>query len=153
MQTFLTSPSFQETAQHLDSLRLNKQRVECLQIYNSITGISQGWSNHPAVRMWEKHPALLCLYALKMSEECTRRGIKDNAGLEEKFFTWMNAHPFIVPEWWANADSQSRIIHTHRCNLLRKDYLHYRSVFPDVDSKEIFVTDYYWPVPTSTPAV
>jgi hypothetical protein len=146
MQTFLPAESFQECAQILDSQRLNKQRVECLQIYNALTGRSNGWINHPATRMWRRAEHLLCIYAIKISDECDRRGIADNTGVKEKFYEYMNRHLFYVPRWWADEKTKQLVIHTHRCNLLRKDYEYYRKFFPEVPASEIFVTDYHWPI-------
>ena len=146
MQTFLPCQSFQESAQALDNRRLNKQRVECLQIYNTLTHTSDGWQHHPAVKMWRNAEALLCLYAVKICEECDARGIADNKKLRERFLEAMLTHEFKIPFWWSEPTHKNKITHTHRCNLLRKDYIHYATVFPDVPVSEIFVTNYYWPV-------
>ena len=53
MQTFLPYPDFQKTAQCLDNKRLGKQRVEARQIISTLEGKSNGWRNHPAVKMWK----------------------------------------------------------------------------------------------------
>jgi hypothetical protein len=149
MQTFLTFESFKETAESLDSKRLNKQRVEALQIYKSLTGQyeSGAWQNHPATRMWRGAEALLCLYAIKICNECDRRGFADNTGMLDKFYDQMNRHLFYVPMWWVNRAQRDRIIYTHRCNLLRKDYNYYKDIFPDVRPEDIFTTSYAWPIP------
>lgn len=151
MQTFLTDTSFKTNAQHLDSKRLNKQRVECKQIYAACTGIREfadgttlpaiGWRNHPAVRMWKGHESMLCMYALYICGECDRRGIADHAGMRSFFMDRMFRHPFVVPFWWADAELKTRIITTHRSNLLRKDTTHYGSLFPDLSPS----LEYYWP--------
>ena len=52
MQTFLPFPDYIQSARALDYKRLGKQRVEALQILNTLTGRSEGWSQHPAVKMW-----------------------------------------------------------------------------------------------------
>ena len=60
MQTFLPYESFEDTAKVLDYRRLGKQRVEGMQIINTIqTPKSKGWANHPIVKMWTPYvPAL-----------------------------------------------------------------------------------------------
>lgn len=78
MQTFLPYRSFIESAKCLDNKRLGKQRVEVLQILNTLTGKSNGWSNHPAVRMWRGYERALCAYGLEVCEEWHyERGFKD----------------------------------------------------------------------------
>ena len=52
MQTFLPYPDLRDSVACLDSKRLGKQRVECLQILNVLEGRRTGWQNHPAVKMW-----------------------------------------------------------------------------------------------------
>jgi hypothetical protein len=46
MQTFLPYPDFRKSAEVLDRQRLGKQRVEGLQLINSLAGITngKGWS-------------------------------------------------------------------------------------------------------------
>lgn len=153
MQTFLPAETFAECAIVIDSKRLNKQRVECLQVYNALTGRSSGWTNHPATLMWRGYEALLCTYAIKICLECNRRGFADNTGMLDKFHRYMNNHQFIIPWWWAEEATKNKIIHSHQCNLLRKEYSHYKKIFPWIPEAEIFITDYHWPAgSTVTPS-
>lgn len=69
MQTFLPYADFAKSAQVLDYRRLGKQRVECLQILNALTGKSTGWVNHPVVRAWKGHELSLCCYGLRVCTE------------------------------------------------------------------------------------
>lgn len=157
MQTFLPDTTFKACAEVLDTRRLNKQRIECLQIYNACTGIrhkadgtevgpAMGWKQHPAVRMWKGHEAMLCLYAYFMCAECNARGIADNHNLKQFFSDRMNRHEFKVPRWWYNLAERGKIIYSHQCNLIRKDFNYYSPRFPRVPSSDIFTTNYYWPV-------
>ena len=58
MQTFLPYSSFKDTAKVLDYRRLGKQRVEGMQIIQTIEN-QNGWKNHPIVKMWTPYvPAL-----------------------------------------------------------------------------------------------
>jgi len=71
MQTFLPYPHFSRTARALDRRRLGKQRVEVLQIYNvhRSTGVTTGWANHPAVRMWKGHDYMLLSYGIAICRD------------------------------------------------------------------------------------
>ena len=51
-----------ETAMVLDMKRLNKQIIECKQILNAISGLSNAWRNHPAVIQYRKHTDWLTAY-------------------------------------------------------------------------------------------
>lgn len=100
MQTFLPYPDFNESARALDDKRLGKQRVECLQIlqtlakgpiqrsltreygfkYNPQEGVftrRTPWYNHPAVRMWRGYEYRLTCYAICICEEWQQRGYAD----------------------------------------------------------------------------
>lgn len=100
MQTFLPFPALSRCAYVLDNQRLQKQRVEVLQILNVLTTAlgarlkpghlvavpshdappRPGWSTHPAVLMWRDNPFALCEYALAICNECEARGIADYKG-------------------------------------------------------------------------
>lgn len=78
MQTFLPYKSFSGSARCLDNKRLGKQRVEVLQILNTLTGKSTGWANHPATRMWRGYERALCAYGFAVCEEWYYdRGFRD----------------------------------------------------------------------------
>ena len=155
MQSFLTQPEFSVTASHLDDKRLNKQRVECKQIYASLTGISEpfgedpkpttAWQWHPAVVQWRTYEALLCQYALFITLECDKRGMADNTNMKDFFFTRMMRHEMKIPRWWTDPKIRSAIIHSHRCNLARKNWKHYMPLFPELKPSEVFTTAYVWP--------
>lgn len=103
MQTFLPYPDFTQSAKCLDDKRLGKQRVECLQILNTLQmgpfqqrsgdkWISLSteryqpydhnhrrtpWYNHPAVQMWKGFEYRLTCYGIIVCEEWTKRGFND----------------------------------------------------------------------------
>ena len=155
MQTFLVHPEFSVTASLLDSKRLNKQIVECKQIYAALTGVSEpygqptkpttSWIHHPAVVQWRGYEALLCQYALYMRIEATKRGIADNTNMKDFFFVRMMRHEMKIPKWWCDPKIRNAIIHSHRCNLARKDWKHYMPLFPELKASEVFTTQYVWP--------
>jgi hypothetical protein len=156
MQTFLAYPSYKESAQVLDSLRLNKQKIEAFQIYNAasftrfrtdgtIIGPAKGFTAHSAVRMWRPFLHQFCVYALAICKECNERGIKDNAGVEEFFWSRLNKHQDIYPSWYKSEKILDALCFSHRCNLVRKDMKHYSPKFPDVNIINAFTVPYLWP--------
>jgi hypothetical protein len=114
MQTFVPSTDFTECAEVLDRQRLGKQRVECLQILRALHGLTRGWRNHPATRMWAGHENALCEYAFSMCDEWVRRGYVD--GCREKIAALrVPGEDCIMPPWWGGP------IHTsHRSSLLKR---------------------------------
>jgi len=138
MQTFLPYSNFEKTAQCLDYRRLGKQRVETMQIMNTLCGLSDGWANHPAVRMWENHEGALMDYQRAIVAEWVSRGYKDIVCLQKTLEAFNNLDDdFTVPEWLGNEKMHS----SHRSNLLRKDYDHYcRFNWEEPDT-----IDYWWP--------
>ena len=55
MQTFMPYEDFRKTFECLDYRRLGKQRIEAFQILRCLEGLTSGWKNHPAVKMWRGH--------------------------------------------------------------------------------------------------
>ena len=118
MQTFMPYPNFEESAKVLDRQRLGRQRVEVLQILNSLCGSSYGWRNHPAVKMWRGHEAYLIAYGCAICLEWISRGFKDTT-LEKivAFATRYNPHNTTEPDWLGNPEFHS----SHRSALLYKN--------------------------------
>lgn len=144
MQTFLPYPSFRKSAAVLDMRRLGKQRVEVLQILNTLHGVRLGWRNHPAVRMWRGYEDALALYGLLVSREWKLRGHKDTC-FEKigRFVPEGFSHPIRRPPWLG----EPRLHISHRAALVRKLPEHYRPLFPDVDP----TLEYYWPPAVAAP--
>lgn len=123
MQTFLPYANFQATARCLDYRRLGKQRVECLQIINVLSGKSSGWKNHPAVKMWRGYTDALKLYANHILHEWIERGYKNNMEY------WDIPHPDVkYPKWLGNKDFHNR----HKAALLFKEPSYYKQFGWDV---------------------
>jgi len=139
VQTFLPYDDYVASAKVLDRARLGKQRVETLQILNTLTGRSKGWINHPAVRMWRGHEVELAEYGVAICSEWIRRGYKDSC--LDKIVDVMSDRNFgpglTMPSWWGGD-----IHRTHRSKLLSKFPEHYRQFWPDEQDD----LDYYWPV-------
>lgn len=112
MQTFLTYPDFGRCAEVLDMRRLGKQRVEASQMLRTLRGQSQGWRNHPAVRMWHGYEDALGLYLNAMIAEWERRGYSNTL---ERYPLSENSQPE-MPPWLGDPEFHA----SHRANLLRK---------------------------------
>jgi hypothetical protein len=131
IQTFLPYSDFKKSAECLDNKRLCKQRLEALQILNTLTGKSNGWKNHPAVKMWKSYEGALSYYGWVMCVEWINRGF--NSTIHEKFC------PFLYGEMppWLNEE----FCKSHRANLTRK-YPEWYSKFWQEDP----TLPYVWPV-------
>lgn len=136
MQTFVPyGADFQATAQVLDRARLGKQRVETFQILNALKGLSKGWVNHPATRMWRGHEPALAYYGIVMCKEWKDRGYQDS--LLTRFAPYL-VDQIVLPDWLSRDD----IMESHRSNLIRKRPDIYQPVWPGVPDD----LPYVWPV-------
>lgn len=135
MQTFLPYPNFIRTATVLDRQRLGKQRVEAWQILRALTGLSGGWTNHPATRMWRGYENELALYGICICEEWIARGYRDS--LLPEFESRFDESIVNIPPWIG--DDQFHL--SHKSNLLRKLPTHYRKYWRKVPSD----LPYVWP--------
>jgi hypothetical protein len=144
IQTFLPYAEFVTSAQVLDYRRLGKQRVETLQILNTLLGISKGWSNHPAVKMWSGHESLLIDYGVAMCDDWIGRGYKDTCRDKIVALTELAVDKERAtnpgerePLWLGNT-----ALHiSHQSNLIRKDPIYYSPIFVGVPSD----LPYEWP--------
>lgn len=136
MQTWLPYPDFRASARCLDARRLGKQRVEAYQILRTLRGVSRGWRNHPAVRMWEGHEAALSAYMNACIDEWVLRGYK-NTMKKARVSRWRR------PPWLGDEALHA----SHRANLLRKDAIFYGRYGWTEDP----TTPYVWPASPLTP--
>ena len=116
MQTFLPIADMHESVKALDNKRLGKQRVEALQILNTLEGRSRGWRHHPAVRMWVGYEQALRTYHNLCIQEWIGRGFRNNMPLMVEIGGCPD-----VPPWFGD----DRVHASHRSNLLRKDPQYY----------------------------
>lgn len=124
MQTFLPYPNFVMCAHVLDNVRLNKQITECKQILSALLGESEGWKNHPAVRMWDGHEPALCFYGLCMyCEWHKRRDIPGEHKSGEYLVSKFNWEIVDYPHWlrmhWIHETHQSRLMHKGSVDVLK----------------------------------
>lgn len=138
MQTFLPYADYIKSAEVLDRQRLGKQRVEVLQMVRALAGISKGWTNHPATKMWQGHALDLIDYGQIMCLEWVERGYKDTCfDKMEELRSMFGADEATQPSWIGD----DRLHSSHRSSLLRKAPEHYRPFWPtESDSME-----YWWP--------
>lgn len=131
MQTFLPYPDFRETAKVLDYRRLGKQRVEAWQILRALRGETKGWTNHPAVLMWAGFEESLNYYGIEMCLEWIARGYHDT--MLERFVC---VGEYQSPTWLGDP----RLHLSHQSNLIRKDEIYYKPLFPEVPND----LEYFW---------
>ncbi len=146
VQTFLPYERFVCTALILDPLRLGKQRVEVLQIWNALTRPGHGWRNHPAVRMWRGYEESLLAYGVVIARQWRHLGYADT--VLKKLEACLPQGPprsqrvlravGALPPWLGNAAFH----HSHRSALVRKDPVWYGRFFPDIPED----LPYVWPV-------
>jgi len=144
MQTFLPYPDFEKSANVLDRQRLGKQRVEALQILQTLKGISKGngWKNHPAVIMWNGYEEALFLYEYAICNEWIGRGYRDTclqkaANIMKVQLPIISSVGVRYPYWFGSQDFHQ----SHKSNLLRKMPEHYRKIWPSLRDD----LPYVWP--------
>jgi hypothetical protein len=136
MQTFLPYENFKKTAQCLDNKRLNSQRREAFGAINILTiKEKNGYSNHPAVKMWKGYEEMLKLYFNTIIEEWTKRGYKNNLTLYN-----INENKLIKP-WWLGNENFHRAM---RSRLIEKNKEFYLPKFPEDEGFNN--GKYLWPV-------
>jgi len=149
MQTFLPYADFELTFKVLDQKRLCKQRVETLQILQTLIKVKQNknnnqyipWSHHPAVLQWEGFEEALGLYGIINCNRWTELGFQDSCLpqivciLKENNFNLLDSPP--LPDFIGND-----LFHaSHRSKLLQKDPEYY-SQFNWLEDTNM---DYVWP--------
>jgi len=155
MQTFLPYPDFQASAVTLDRQRLGKQRVECVQLLQVLTGrrtfqtplgwtsapfSPKGWVNHPAAKMWKGYVGCLAEYGTAVCDEWIRRGYVDTCRERIALLATFTEKlgKFEVPGWLGTAEFHA----SHRSNLLRKNPTWY-SQFGWTEPPDL---PYVWPI-------
>jgi hypothetical protein len=149
MQTFLPYADFLASARVLDQRRLGNQRVEAMQLLNSLTVPGHGWRHHPASLMWRDHEEALARYGLDVCDVWVELGFSDtvaakiSAALADRLgITTVRTQAQLadageLPPWLGD----ERLHRSHRSSLLRKDPAHYRPLFGDEPDD----LPYFWP--------
>jgi hypothetical protein len=137
---------FFEAARILDRQRLNKQRVECYQILQTLAGISttHSWANHPAVWMWKGSELSLAEYGITMCDEWRRRGYTDNMAerivtlVQDAMYQHVWGPTNAGAPYWMGAEGFHL---SHKSNLILKDPEYYQKYWPDIPPG----LPYIWP--------
>ena len=135
MQTFLPYADFEKSLSCLDYKRLGKQRVEAMQIINSLEK-GGGWKNHPATLMWKGYIEALKLYCNTAIKLWVERGYKNTMKLYD-----INNNKLKFPFWFGN----NKLHDSHKAMLFHKNPEFY-SVFQDFQN----ITEYFWVVTKKT---
>lgn len=127
MQTFLSEPTFAESAAVLDNARLNKQLLEGRQMLNALAGNQKGFLNHPATNMWRGYETTFVSYLRIVAMECARRDISAQNNWDAIAAIYMDnfEDSYTEPPWWKPSREKNRIMLSHRANLYNKDPEHY----------------------------
>ena len=131
MQVFLPFGLTKRSMACLDSKRLGKQRVECLQILNALQGKSKGWRHHPATLMFRGAEEALKIMGDWAIAEWVKRGYKNNMEPFSNYPTgkWASVPQEFLPEWYSNKKLRTQVKESHRLNLMRKNFDYYSKYF------------------------
>lgn len=130
----------------LDNRRLGKQRVEALQVLDTLLHNKKAWANHPTVRMWRGFEYTLSVYSLCMMIEWTRRGFNNEhcqLKYERLFPLTLAPTSYPSPSWIGNEEFHS----SHRAVLLGKNLAWYTQFsWKEVPAVFNGRWPYVWPV-------
>ena len=153
MQTFLSEYSFTESAQVLDTKRLVKQLLEGRQIFSVLSGNTNAWKNHPAVKMWRGYELALYNYLYCIAKEMEVRGYKYENNWNE--IVRLQGHfgrenGYNMPPWFNDRTTLHSVVTTHRRSLYNKAPELYPQYEYEASIGADFVCcdrcNYYWPV-------
>lgn len=136
MQVFLPETTFSRSAQVLDTKRLVKQLLEGRQIMTVLAGesTSNGWKNHPAVKMFFGYEVTLYSYLVAIRDEMKSRGYKweKNWAVIEDIYQRHYANDLQATPWWmADKEVFNKIVITHRGRLWEKNSEYYHEYEPE----------------------
>ncbi len=140
MQTFLPYEDFAQSAAALDRQRLGKQRVETLQVLNTLLGKSEGWKSSPVTKMWHGYEVALGIYGITVCAEWRSRGYKDTCTAKLTELTLEAIRVSSLP-WLPPWLGDPRLHLSHQSNLVRKMPERYQPMWPDIGPD----LAYFWP--------
>lgn len=135
MQTFLPLPDLRASVDVLDTRRLGKQRVEAFQIVRAALGLTAGWRNHPATRMWAGNLHGLAAYGVTCCDRWVALGYKDTT--RSRIVELVEPDPLDLPAWFGLEEFHL----SHRSALVRKAPEFYGPLFPGTPAD----LEYLWP--------
>jgi len=113
MQTFLPYADFHESAACLNNRRLGKQRVEVLQLLQTIRAGTGSWYSHPAAQQWIGCSRTLVRYGIAICQCWISKDYRDGCLPQIAQFRWGTSK---VPAWLGYEPYHA----SHRSVLLRK---------------------------------
>ena len=125
MQTFILHTDMEISAHRLDAARCFKQAVEIKQIYNALSGESNGWRQHPAVKQWTGYIDHLLIYGGRCLDVIYSYKAANLRGWYKQL---------ICADYKDFPPQFHKLIPYHQALLLRKDYHYYKHIFPSVPS-------------------
>lgn len=142
MQVFLSEYSFAKSAEVLDTKRLVKQLLEGRQILQTLVGESQGWRNHPAVKMFDGSEGVLVMYLSAIRDEMEKRGYKWQNNWEvitriTDTYLSKDSWRWNTPKWMQHNEFKNVVI-THRGRLFEKA----PHLYPQYESENKIYRDY-----------
>lgn len=114
--------SYEDTFKLLDRQRLGKQRVEALQIYQSLTGSGTVWANHPISKMWKDNKIGLLKYGLECCLEWKGRGYTDN--IAHRFIKYIDHEVHLAFHFGINDRRGKLVVDKKFGSLLTGDVVH-----------------------------
>lgn len=131
MQTFMPYPSFEESADALDLVRLSCQVKECYQIMQALC-YTTGYSNHSVTRMWRNHEWELLVYAEACENERLYRDRPPHVSFDNLirlyFRRFDSGRRFESPFWLGDPELHL----AYQSVLVSKDPDYYEPQFPGV---------------------
>jgi hypothetical protein len=139
MQTFLPYHDFDSSAEALDNDRLKKQIIEARAIFDTLTGRSEAWKNHPVMGMWRGYERKLAEYGMAIcTHAAASRRLSVDYALKTHNYLFMTAGSIKntgSPPWMGNlefhASHRSKLLYKGRvdavCYSIRSHF-HFRSI-------------------------
>lgn len=140
MQTFMPYADPYEVAKVLDYRRLGKQRVEGYQILLTLTNESDGWHNHPAVKMWRGYEGALARYTLTMCHYWVDHYCYLDT-TAQKIHALVERHGLDLEQPFPPFVGNEEFHKSHRLVLVQKNRDHYYPIFREEDPE----AGYIWP--------
>lgn len=132
MITLMPFPDFALSLCCLDDKRLERQRMDALNIHKMIKGNHSGWTHRPECMMWYGYLPALAWYFNLANSYYKKRGL--GIPLEDLY----GGFPKIFPPWMGN----TKLHLSHQSKLIGENGPHYRLWFGYQVPANL---PYYWP--------
>lgn len=133
MQIFLPYKNFVTSAKMLDDRRLAQQRLDIIEVLNTLANGDGKYINHPVVKAWAGYEDVLAIYGMFVSNEYRSRGFEDE--LLDVFCTLVDelcGGDLYMPSWLGDEEFHSK----HRKVLLKARPAYYARLFEAEDNAQ-----------------